>query len=89
MDNSGKLTPSQNAAALVIVAFLEADCKDPEISSICRDITANWDINCNELQIATTYQDYEELESDGHLSESIRASLDDIQPHVDLPWLGE
>lgn len=87
MDNSGKLTTSQNAA-LVIVAFLEADCKDPEIRSVCRDITANWDINRNERQIAT-YQDHEELESDGHLSESIRASLDDIQPHVDLPWLGK
>lgn len=91
MDNSGKLTSSQNAA-LVIAAFLEADCQDPdyshEIRSICGDITADRDINRNEHQI-DSHQDCEELESDGHLSESIRASLDDIHPHVELPWLGE
>ncbi|XP_037834230.1 uncharacterized protein LOC108237478 isoform X2 [Kryptolebias marmoratus] len=89
MDNFGKLAKGQEAA-LVIVAFLQADCIDPvythEILSLCNDITAEWDINRNEQKIDSV-GDFDELESDGNLSESIKASLDDIQPLVELPWL--
>uniref|UniRef100_A0A1A7W6V0 BH3-interacting domain death agonist n=2 Tax=Iconisemion striatum TaxID=60296 RepID=A0A1A7W6V0_9TELE len=85
MDNSGNLANSQDAA-LVIVAFLQADCRDQfyrkELISLCNELAVEWDINRNEHKINT--QDYGELETDGHLPGSIRLSIDDIQPQVDL-----
>lgn len=92
-DWSSMDTLANRDAALVIVAFLQDSvCRDSsysdEILSLCNDITPSWKINLHKHN-TDTHRDFEEIESDGHLPESVKSSLDDIQPLAELPWLGK
>lgn len=75
-------------AALVIVAFLQADSVyrdsiySQEILSLRNDIPTSWNINLHR------HID-DGIETDGHLSESVTLSLDDIQPVAELPRVGK
>ncbi|XP_073328030.1 BH3 interacting domain death agonist [Pagrus major] len=87
MDDLGNLNSGKNAA-LVILAFLQADCRDSEYSknlqSLVQEINLNRDINCNGL--GEDHLEDGDLESDGgHLSGSITDAVRDIQPSVGLP----
>ncbi|CAJ1057208.1 BH3 interacting domain death agonist [Xyrichtys novacula] len=84
MDN---LSGGQNAA-LVVLTFLQADCRNSEygkeLLSLRQEIHRTRDINYN----SSVKDDLEDgvLETDGHLSSCIRSSLGDIQPSVELQW---
>ncbi|KAM8750773.1 BH3 interacting domain death agonist [Acanthopagrus schlegelii] len=87
MDDLGNLRIDQNAA-LVIFAFLQADCGDSEYSeelrSLGQEINPNRDINCNGFGEDSSEDGY--LESDGgHLNDRITEAIRDIQPSVVLP----
>lgn len=87
MDDLGNLKSGQNAA-LVILAFLQADCGDSEYSEelyfLAQEINVNRDINCNGLGEDPSEDGY--LESDGgHLCGCITDAVRDIQPSVGLP----
>ncbi|XP_028441573.1 BH3 interacting domain death agonist [Perca flavescens] len=88
MDNRGDLTSGQNAAALVMLAFLQADCRTSEygkeLLSLGKDLNLTRDINFNGLE-KDSVED-EDLETDGHLPSRFTAALDDIQPSVELQW---
>ena len=91
MDDLGDLKSGQNAA-LVILAFLQADCGDSEYSEelylLGQEINFNLDINCNGFGEDSSEDGY--LESDGgHLSDCITDAVRDIHPSVGLPgeWL--
>lgn len=77
--------------ALVILAFLQADCTNAEyrkeILSLSQEIHITRDINWNGFR--EDPQEYGALETDGHLSSCIKASRDDIQPSVELQRPGE
>lgn len=74
------------AAALVMLAFLQADSTSPEyreeLLSLGQEMNLTWDASSSgprgDLLV------YGDLEPDGHLSSSVRASADDVQPLVDL-----
>uniref|UniRef100_UPI0037E9AEBA BH3 interacting domain death agonist isoform X1 n=1 Tax=Semicossyphus pulcher TaxID=241346 RepID=UPI0037E9AEBA len=87
MDNLGNVSGGQNAA-LVILTFLEADYRSPEygkeLLSLGQEIHLTRDINANGSWKDTL--DDGHLETDGHMSSCIKASLGDIQPSVDLQW---
>lgn len=87
MDELGNLTNGQNAA-LVILAFLQADCRTSEygkeLLSLGKELNLTRDINFNGPRRDAL--DDGDLETDGHLSSCITASLDDIQPSVELQW---
>ncbi|KAG8012457.1 hypothetical protein GBF38_020220 [Nibea albiflora] len=92
MDDLGNLTNGQTAA--VFLAFLQADCytANSEYSDelfclsqdfdVSQDFGVTRDINYNGPRKETL--DGGHLETDGHLSSSIHASLSDIQPSVEL-----
>ncbi|XP_070764136.1 BH3 interacting domain death agonist isoform X2 [Enoplosus armatus] len=84
MDVLGNLTSGQNA--LVMLAFLQADCRgseyEKELLSLGQEINPNRDMNCNGLRKEAL--DDGDLETDGHLSISIPGLIDDIQPSVGL-----
>ncbi|XP_032378920.1 BH3 interacting domain death agonist [Etheostoma spectabile] len=88
MDNLGNLTSGQNAAALVMLAFLQADCRTSEygkeLLSLGKDLNLTRDINFNGPE-KDSLEDGD-IETDGHLPVSITAALDDIQPSVELQW---
>lgn len=90
MDVLGYLDSGQNAA-LVILAFLQADCRNAEyrkeLLSLGQEINPAWDINWNGFREDPV--DDGDLETDGHLSSCITASRDDIQPSVELQRPGE
>lgn len=90
MDALGDLDSGQNAA-LVILAFLQADCRNAEyrkeLLSLGQEINTAWDINWNGFREDPV--DDGDLETDGHLSSCVRASRDDIQPSVELQRPGE
>ncbi|KAM9351830.1 BH3 interacting domain death agonist [Symphorus nematophorus] len=87
MDNLGNVTSGQDAA-LVILAFLQADCNviNPEyrkeLSILGQEIIHARDINCNGLKKDPL--DDGDLETDGHLPSCVSPSLHGIQPSVDL-----
>ncbi|XP_044049388.1 BH3 interacting domain death agonist [Siniperca chuatsi] len=89
MDDLGNLTSCQNAA-LVILAFLQADCRNSEygkeLLSLGQEINLTWDISCNGPR--KNALDDGELETDGHPAICKAPSLEDIQPSVELqrPW---
>lgn len=78
------LTSGQNAA-LVVFAFLHADCRNSvyrqELLSLGQELHHSRDINCNGLGIDPLEDG--NLETDGHLPSCITCSLDDIQPSVE------
>lgn len=90
MDVLGNPTSGQNTA-LVILAFLQADCRNAEyrkeILSLGQEINLTRDINWNGFWEDS--QDDGALETDGHLSSCIKASRDDIHPSVDLQRPGQ
>lgn len=90
MDVLRNPSSGQNTA-LVIWAFLQADCRSAEyrneIFSLGQDINLTRDINWNGLR--EDPPDDGALETDGHLSCCIRASWDDIQPSADLQRPGQ
>ncbi|XP_050929491.1 BH3 interacting domain death agonist [Lates calcarifer] len=79
------VTGGQNAA-LVILAFLQADNRNSEYSkellSLGQELSLTRDINCNGPRIDCL--DDGDLETDGHLPSNISVSLNDIQPLVAL-----
>ncbi|KAM3609280.1 uncharacterized protein V6R79_012341 [Siganus canaliculatus] len=83
MDAVDDLTRGQNIA-LVIFAFLQADCKNSEykqeLCSLGQEIQRTPDINCNGLR---QDDDSGNLETDGHQPQWITA-FDDIQPSVEF-----
>ncbi|XP_035520160.1 uncharacterized protein LOC118329918 isoform X2 [Morone saxatilis] len=85
MDDLRNLTSPQNAA-LVVFAFLQADCRNSdykkELFSLGQDTDLMRDINCNNPWRDSP--DDGDLETDGHLVSCITASLGDIQPSVEL-----
>uniref|UniRef100_UPI0037E7246C BH3 interacting domain death agonist isoform X2 n=1 Tax=Semicossyphus pulcher TaxID=241346 RepID=UPI0037E7246C len=76
MDNLGNVSGGQNAA-LVILTFLEADYRSPEygkeLLSLGQEIHLTRDINANGSWKDTL--DDGHLETDGHMSSCIKASL--------------
>lgn len=90
MDVVRNPSSGQNTA-LVILAFLQADCTNAEyrneIFSLGQEINRTRDINWNGLREDPL--DDGALETDGHLSICIKASRDDIQPSVDLQRPGQ
>ena len=87
MDDLGNLRIDQNAA-LVIFAFLQADCGDSEygeeLRSLGQEINPNRDINCRGFGEDSSEDGY--LESDGmNITYSITDAIRDIQPSVGLP----
>lgn len=84
------LTSGQNGA-LVIFAFLQADCRNSEYSqelrSLGQEINLTRDIKCKGLRKDPL--DDGDLETDGHLPRCITASLDHFQPSVELQRPGE
>lgn len=89
MDVLVDLTRGQNAA-LVIFAFLQADCRNSdyrqELISLGQEINNSRDINCNGLSIDPLEDG--DIETDGHLPTCITCSLGDIRPSVDLQQPG-
>lgn len=87
MDNPGDLTSGQNAAALVMLAFLQADCRtseyEKELLSLCKDLNLTRDIDFKDAL------EDGDIETDGHLPSRITATLDDIQPSLELQWPSE
>lgn len=83
MDDLWKLSIGQNAP-LVILTFLQADCRisdyDEELRDLGKGLTR--DNNCNGS--CRDSEDNGDLETDGHLPVCISVSLDDIQPSVQL-----
>lgn len=92
MEDQGDLTSGQNVA-LVILAFLQADCSPEcrkELLSLGQEINLNVtrDITCNGPRKDAL--DDGDLECDGHLPSCFTAHvLGDIQPSVDLQRPGE
>ena len=88
----GNVTGGQDAA-LVMLAFLQADCEvtkeyEKELSTLGQEIQLTRDINYNALR--EDYQDVVgDLETDGHQASYTANSLHDIQPSVDLQWPGK
>lgn len=86
MDALGNVFCGQNKA-LVVLAFLQADCRNSEFSKelqfLRKDPSLARDINSNESWGESL--DDGNLETDGHLPPS-SAFLGDIQPSVDLQW---
>lgn len=78
---------AQNAS-LVILAFLQADCRDSEyrkeLISLGSHLNLTRDINSNDPWIESSED--EGLECDGHLQSSIRDYVQDLQPLVELQW---
>ncbi|XP_037624551.1 BH3 interacting domain death agonist isoform X2 [Sebastes umbrosus] len=91
MEDLGDLTSGQTAA-LVMLAFLQADCSaaaeyQKELLSLGKDFHhLTRDINSNGPRIDATEDG--DLETDGHLASSITAALGDLQPSVELQWPG-
>ncbi|XP_068578764.1 BH3 interacting domain death agonist [Cebidichthys violaceus] len=90
MDGLGGLASGQNAA-LVILAFLQADCGSSEygkeLLSLGKDFNLTRDINHNgPRQDDGDIECDGHLESDGHVSSSIAAALGDVEPSVELQW---
>ncbi|XP_074487966.1 BH3 interacting domain death agonist isoform X2 [Sebastes fasciatus] len=90
MDDLGDLTSGQTAA-LVMLAFLQADCRaaaeyQKELLSLGKDFNLTRDINSNGPRIDALEDG--DLETDGHLASSITADLGDLQPSVELQWPG-
>ncbi|XP_060892654.1 BH3 interacting domain death agonist [Labrus mixtus] len=75
MDNLGSLNGGPNAALLVLT-FLQADCRNSEYLKELHSLGQEFHLRLEEG----------ELETDGHLPVFIRASLDDIQPSVELQY---
>uniref|UniRef100_A0AAQ5XJA5 BH3-interacting domain death agonist n=2 Tax=Amphiprion TaxID=80969 RepID=A0AAQ5XJA5_AMPOC len=75
-------------APLVVLAFLQADCWDSEyrreLISLSSHLNLTKDINSNGSWKESSED--EGLECDGHLQSSIRDSLQDLQPLVELRW---
>ncbi|KAM9377402.1 BH3 interacting domain death agonist isoform 2-T4 [Pholidichthys leucotaenia] len=86
MDDLRDLTCGKNAA-LVIFAFLQADCQSSDFNtallSLGKEFNLTRDINCDEK---TTDSQDRDVECDGYLPTSITGSLADLQPLVDLQW---
>ncbi|KAL6107119.1 uncharacterized protein ACO6RY_10816 [Pungitius sinensis] len=78
----------EQKAALVVLAFLQADCKSPgyrkELNALGEDfqLTRNIDLGVP----ARDAPGDGDLETDGHMSSCITAALGDIQPSVELQW---
>lgn len=89
MDALGTLTSGPDVA-LVVLAFLQADCKSSdfrkELASLGHEIRQTRDINCNGP--GRDAPEDGDLETDGHLSYCLEAQMGDIRPSVDLQRLG-
>ncbi|XP_071361495.1 BH3 interacting domain death agonist [Trachinotus anak] len=87
MDDLLNMSGGQNTA-LVILAFLQADCSNVEYSkellALGTGLNLTRDINCNGPRIETL--DDGDLETDGHPISSVSSSFSDIHPVVDLQW---
>ncbi|XP_049429352.1 BH3 interacting domain death agonist isoform X2 [Epinephelus fuscoguttatus] len=88
MADLGSLTSGQNAA-LLIFAFLQADCRsseyEEELFSLGKDLHLTRDINFNGPR--KDVLDDGDLETDGHLCSCIApADIHDIQPSPELQW---
>ncbi len=83
------VTSGQNAA-LVMFAFLQADCKNSdyrqELLSLGQELNSAWDVNCNGVNIDPLEDG--DIETDGHLNSCILDALGDIQPSVELQQPG-
>ncbi|XP_034444121.1 BH3 interacting domain death agonist [Hippoglossus hippoglossus] len=88
MDNLGMDVTGGSSAALVILAFLQADCRGSEfrkeLLSLGSEFQLTRDINCNGPRIEPAEDG--DLETDGHLAECVRMDLRDIQPVVGPQW---
>ncbi|XP_047452320.1 BH3 interacting domain death agonist isoform X2 [Mugil cephalus] len=71
---------------LVMLAFLQADCKNPEYSNelqrLCDDLSLNRDINSNRPVIESLDDGY--IETDGH--QPSKPFLSDLQVSVEMQW---
>lgn len=87
MEDLMNLPGGQNTA-LVILDFLQADCRnadyDKELHSLGRDLNITREVPCSDPRIQDV--DDGDLETDGHLPSCIAVSLDDIRPAVELLW---
>ncbi|XP_033489864.1 BH3 interacting domain death agonist isoform X1 [Epinephelus lanceolatus] len=87
MADLGSLTSGQNAALLVF-AFLQADCRsseyEEELFSLGKDLHLTRDINFNGPR--KDVLDDEDLETDGHQCSCIAPAIHDIQPSPELQW---
>uniref|UniRef100_A0A3B4XYR2 BH3-interacting domain death agonist n=1 Tax=Seriola lalandi dorsalis TaxID=1841481 RepID=A0A3B4XYR2_SERLL len=87
MDELLNTSGGQNTA-LVILAFLQADCSNvdynKELHSLGTGLNLTRDINCNGSRIHTL--DDGDLETDGHPVSSVSGFLNDIQPSVEHQW---
>lgn len=90
MEDFGSVNGGQNAA-LIILTFLQADCRDPEyvkeLRSLRQEVDRNRDINAN-----NPWGDAVEdgsLQTDGHLSLFLRGQMADIEPSVELQRAGQ
>ncbi|XP_019959193.2 BH3 interacting domain death agonist isoform X2 [Paralichthys olivaceus] len=88
MDNLCMDVTGGSSVALVILAFLQADCRDSEfrkeLHSLGNEFKLTRDINCNAPSIDQLEDG--DLETDGHLPGGVSVSLQDIQPSVELQW---
>ncbi|XP_060932658.1 BH3 interacting domain death agonist isoform X2 [Limanda limanda] len=90
MDNRVMDVPGGSSAALVMLAFLQADCRGAEIQKELHSLgnelhVTHRDINCNGPRVDPSEDG--DLETDGHLEyESVHMDLQGIQPVVELPW---
>ncbi|XP_059190707.1 BH3 interacting domain death agonist [Centropristis striata] len=87
MEGLGKMNSGQDTA-LVVLAFLQADCSSSEyetaLLSLGKDLNLTRDINFNGPR--KDVLDDGDLECDGHLPSSITAAIADLQPSVELQW---
>ncbi|XP_070828726.1 BH3 interacting domain death agonist [Chaetodon trifascialis] len=77
MDDLRNLTSGQNTA-LVILAFLQADCRDSEYGQELFSLRQEINIGLRKEPL-----DDGDLETDGHLPRCFTVSLDHIQPSVE------
>ncbi|XP_034390501.1 BH3 interacting domain death agonist [Cyclopterus lumpus] len=87
MEDLGNLSTGQNGA-LVILAFLQADCRTSEygkeLLSLGEDFNLTRDVHSSGFR-RDVLEDGD-LETDGHVSSCITPAFRDIQPSVELQW---
>lgn len=81
MDGLMRNLATEHDVALVIISFLQADCKNTELSSellsLRKDLSLSWDAE-------TDCSDDGDIECDGHSASPISAALGEIRPSVEL-----
>ncbi|XP_068459668.1 BH3 interacting domain death agonist [Clinocottus analis] len=87
MDELGNLSSGPNAA-LIILSFLQADCRSSEygkeLFSLGKDLNLTRDVHSSGSR-RDVLEDGD-LETDGHVSSCIKTALSDVQPSVELQW---